>query len=255
MKPISTKDLQLYEPHKDKELSNGGPLMPIVDHLNELRNKILISLFALIVSSVIGFAFSRDIISLLIKIAPAGTTFIQIKPGEFFFTSFRVSLYCGLVIALPLIFWQLAGFVIPGLTDKEKKISIPIVSASPILFVFGSLFAYRFVAPSMIKFLFGFGKDVISMSISIEHFVSFTLMIMAICGFAFLLPVVLIVLANIGVVDSKILSHKWREAVLISVILGAILTPTPDPFNMGLVSGILIVLYVLSCGILKILHK
>lgn len=255
MTPITTKDLKLYEHKEDEKSSDDSSLMLLTDHLDELRNKILISLFVLIVASVIGFALSKNIISLLTKIAPEGTTFIQIKPGEFFFTSFRVALYAGFVLALPVILWQLAGFIIPGLTDKEKKVSIPIISASPILFALGSFFAYRFVAPSMIRFLFGFGQGVIATSISIEHFVSFTLMIMAVCGFAFLLPIVLIALANIGVVDSEILMDKWREAILISIILGAILTPTPDPLNMGLVGGILIALYFLSCGVLKVLRK
>lgn len=252
MSPISTKQLDLY---KKKEDNNEGPVMSLSTHLEELRNKIIISLITLCISTFIGFYLSRDLITLLTNIAPSGTVFLQIKPGEFFFTCMRTALYLGLILASPAIIWQLGSFIMPGLTEKEKRIAIPTLSGAPVLFCIGFLFAYFFVAPSMINFLFGFGKDIISTSISIESFISFTLMIMAICGCAFLLPIVIFALANAGIVNSKILINKWRYAVLISVISGAVLTPTPDPFNMGIVSGILIALYFISWGILKITSR
>lgn len=253
MSPISTKELELYE-HKDSN-SEDDFLMPISVHLAELRTKIIISLLVLILAALIGFSFSKEIIRLLTNIAPSDTTFLQLKPGEFFFTSMRISLYCGLAIASPVIIWQLGSFILPGLKSNEKKIAIPILSCAPILFCFGSLFAYFFVAPSMLNFLFGFGKDVISTSISIESFVSFVLLIMAICGCTFLLPIVIFALANVGIVNSNVLINKWRYAILVSVILGAVLTPTPDPFNMSIVSGILIGLYFVSFFILKVVQK
>ena len=254
MSPTSTKELKLYEKEKIDESDNSSS-MSLSIHLNELRNKIIFSLIALGIASVISFSSSKEIVRLLTNIAPQGTAFLQIKPGEFFFTSLRVALFCGLGIASPIIIWQLGSFILPGLTTKEKKATIPILSFAPVLFAVGGVFAYYFVAPSMLKFLFGFGAGVIPSSISIESFISFTLMIMAICGFTFLLPVVIFALANVGIVDSKILITKWRHAILLSLILGAILTPTPDPFNMGLVSGVLVALYFLSWGILKMIGK
>ena len=253
MKPISTKELELYD--KQDEDSNDGLLIPLSVHLEELRNKIIISLLSLTIATLVGFTFTREIIRLLTNIAPADTTFLQLRPGEFFFTSMRVALYCGLAIASPVMIWQLGSFIFPGLKPKEKKIAIPILSGAPVLFCLGSLFGYFFVAPSMLNFLFGFGKDVISTSISIESFVSFVLLIMAICGSAFLLPIVIFALANVGILNSNILIINWRYAILASVISGAVLTPTPDPFNMSIVSGILIALYFLSWGILKITKR
>lgn len=252
MNPISTKQLDLYN---KKEDNHEGPVMSLSTHLEELRNKIIISLITLLTTMSFCFFFSREIINLLSQIAPADTLFIQIKPGEFFFACMRVAFYFGLVFASPVIIFQLGSFILPGLTTKEKSIAIPILSTSPVLFCIGSLFAYFFVAPSMLNFLFGFGKDIISTSISIESFISFTLMIMAICGCIFLLPIIIFALANAGIINSKILINKWRYAVLISVISGAVLTPTPDPFNMSLVSGILIALYFVSYSVLKIIHK
>ncbi|MBI2996340.1 MAG: twin-arginine translocase subunit TatC [Candidatus Melainabacteria bacterium] len=253
MKPISTKELDLY---KNKDTNNEDDLvMPLSEHMDELRNKIIISFIAFSIATLIGFLFSKEIITLLINIAPEETTFLQIKPGEFFFTSLRVALYSGLTISSPIIIWQLASFILPGLTTKEKKIVIPILAGAPFLFFMGSVFAYFFVAPSMLNFLFGFGENIISTSISIESFISFTLMIMAICGSAFLLPIIILALANVGIVDSSMLIQKWRYAILLSVILGAIFTPTPDPFNMSIVSGILIFLYFISYSILKLTRK
>ena len=254
MKPISTKDLDLYK-HKEIDEPGSSPSMPLSKHLEELRSKIIISLAALCIMTLIGFSFSRQIIGLLTNIALPDTTFLQIKPGEFFFTCMRVALYFGIALSSPVIIFQLGSFIFPGLNEKEKKITIPVLSGAPVLFCIGSLFAYFFVAPSMLNFLFGFGKDVISTSISIESFVSFTLMIMAICGCAFLMPIVIFALANVGILNSNILIINWRYAILASVISGAVLTPTPDPFNMSIVSGILIALYFLSWGFLKSIKR
>ncbi len=249
--PISTKQLDLYK-NKDSDDSDDSPLMPLSKHLDELRIKIIVSLIVLTITTTIGFTYSKEVIRLLTSIAPQGTTFLQIKPGEFFFTSFRIALYIGLLISSPLIIWQLSSFILPGLNHKERKMITPILISSPLLFCLGILFSYFFVAPSMLSFLFGFGKDVILTSISIESFISFTLMIMAICGCAFLLPVLIFALANIGIVNSQILIKNWRYAILTSVVSGALLTPTPDPFNMSIVSGILIVLYGVSIIGLKL---
>ena len=254
MNPISTKQLDLYK-KKDTDESNIETLMPLSVHLNELRNKIIISLFAVCITTLIGFSYSKETVKLLTGIAPEGTMFLQIRPGEFFFTSLRVALFTGIISASPIIIWQLGGFILPGLNKKEKNIALPILIGAPFLFFTGAVFAYFFVVPSMLNFLFGFGKDIISTSISIESFISFTLMIMAICGCTFLLPIIILALANVGVVNSDMLIKKWRYAILSSVIFGAILTPTPDPFNMGIVSGILIALYFVSVGVLKIIHK
>ena len=254
MKPISTKELNLYK-KKNTDESNIETLMPLSVHLNELRNKIIISLFTISITTLIGFSYSREIVKLLTSVAPSETTFLQIRPGEFFFTSLRVALFAGTISALPIVIWQLGSFILPGLNKKEKKIALPILAGAPFLFFTGSVFAYFFVVPSMLNFLFGFGKDIISTSISIESFVSFTLMIMAICGSTFLLPIVILALANVGIVNSKMLINKWQYAILSSVIFGAVLTPTPDPFNMSIVGGILIGLYFISVGILKIMQK
>ena len=250
MKPTSTKELKLYTANDDT-----GPSMPLSVHLIELRSKIIVSLFVLCCTILISFITSKEIIRLLVNIAPNDTTFLQIKPGEFFFISLKVSLYSGLLLASPIIIWQLVSFILPGLTEKEKKITIPILVSAPVLFCIGITFAYFFVAPSMVNFLFGFGKEIISSSISIESFISFTLMILAICGFAFLLPIIIFTLANAGIVNYKMLINKWRYAILAGAILGAILTPTPDPFNMSIVSGVLIALYFLSCGVLRVVKS
>lgn len=252
MKPTSTKELQLYNTNEDTDIEIS---IPLTVHLAELRNKIIVSFIILCITTFIGFISSKEIIRLLTNIAPDETMFLQIKPGEFFFISLKVALYCGLVLALPIIIWQLVSFILPGLTKKERKATIPILFSAPFLFCLGAIFAYYFVAPSMVNFLFGFGKEVIPSSISIESFISFTMMIMAVCGFVFLLPVIIFALASAGMVNHKILLNKWRYAILASLILGAILTPTPDPFNMGIISGILISLYFLSCGVLRVVNK
>lgn len=250
MKPTSTKELELYE--KDTE---GGQLIPLSSHLGELRNKIIISLTAFSIAMLMGFSFSKDIIKILTNIAPPDTIFIQIKPGEFFFSCIKIALYIGAVISSPVVIWQLSSFIFPGLKPNEKKFALPILTGAPFLFLAGSVFAYYFIAPPMLSFLFGFGENIISTSISVENFISFTLSIIAMCGLAFLLPVVIFSLAGLGIINSKLLLSGWRYAILSSVVAGAVLTPTPDPFNMFIVSGILIGLYFLSWCILAFNSK
>ena len=250
MKPISTKELELYENNVET-----GHLIPLSTHLNELRNKIIISLIAFSIATVIGFSTSKEAIRLLTNIAPPETVFIQIKPGEFFFSCMKISLYVGIVLSSPVIIWQLGSFILPGLKPQERKVALPMFIGSPFLFLIGSIFSYYFIAPSMLNFLFGFGEGVISTSISIENFISFTLSIMAMCGTAFLLPIVIFSLSGVGIISPQFLLSNWRYAVLASVILGAVLTPTPDPFNMGIISGVLIGLYFTSYGILVICKK
>lgn len=252
MNAISTKELDLYE---DEEEKDEGLRLSLSEHLNELRGRVIISLFVLILATLVTFTFSKEFLRLLLLAAPKETTFIQVKPGEFFFTSLRVSLFFGLIISSPVIIWQLGSFILPGLTNKEKKVAAPILIFSPMLFLAGTAFAYFCVTKSMLNFLFFFGKDIIPLSTSIESYVSFVIMILAICGFVFLLPIVIVALANVGIVDSQILISKWKYALLLSLILGAILTPTPDPFNMCLIGGILIVLYIVSIVILKLMAK
>ncbi len=254
MKPTSTKELELY-PEKPLQNTENAHSMPLGEHLNELRNRIIICSISIMLGIAIGFLFSRQFIYALTSIAPSDTLFFQIKPGEFFFTCFRVATFLGILLSSPVLLWQLGTFILPGLTLKEKKIAIPILVGSPILFLIGSVFAYCFVVNSMLDFLFGFGKDVISTSISIENYTSFVLLVMAICGFTFLLPIIILTLSGVGIVNSSMLMNKWRYAIFLSVVLGAVLTPTPDPFNMSIVSGILIALYFLSVLILRIINK
>ena len=250
MNPISTKDLNLYntaDEHFEEE-----PLMPLSRHLEELRIKILICLLALIVTTIGGFFLSKGIITLLTKLAPSGTMFLQIKPGEFFFACVKVSLCFGFLLSAPVVIWQSSGFILPGLKKGERKIIIPVLIATPVLFFLGIIFSYFFVAPQMMNFLFAFGQNVISASIGIENFISFTVFILAISGLTFLLPIAILMLSALGLVNSKMLLKHWRYAILISVICGAILTPTPDPFNMLIISTILMVLYFFSCALIAI---
>ncbi len=254
MSPTSTKELELYQ-KQDTEEFDTSPSMPLSRHLEELRKKIIISFTSFSVASVLGFYFSRDFISILTNLAPSDTIFLQIKPGEFFFTAMRIAVFLGVLLSSPVIIWQLGSFIFPGLNQKERKMIMPAVAAAPALFVLGCAFAYFFVAPSMLNFLFGFGKDIISTSISIESYISFTIMIMAICGFSFLIPILILGCANVGLINSKSLIRSWRYVILASVISGAVLTPTPDPFNMSIVSGILIGLYLISYGILCVMRR
>lgn len=225
------------------------------DHLDELRNKIFICLGVAALSIMLCFYFSGDIIKFLEAAAPSGASFFQLKPGELFMSSLKVSVYLGLVIAMPIIFNQISLFLKPGLKEKENKILGPIFWGSPLLFLAGIIFAYYFVLPPLLEFLLGFRTGVVETRYGLEHFLNLELSILGLCGLAFQVPVFLITISMFNLIKSSQLFSIWRYVILGSFILAAVLTPTPDPLTMSIVASALLVLYFGTVFILKFLKK
>jgi sec-independent protein translocase protein TatC len=225
----------------------------ITEHLNELRNRILIAVASFIIATIGFFYFSSPIIRFLEAAAPLGSSFFQLKPGELFTSSLKVSVFAGVIISMPIWLGQLEEFIRPGLKDNELGIIKPILRFSPLLFWLGVAFAYYLVLPPLLSFLLGFGQGVIETRYGLEHFINLELSILSICGITFQLPIILIILCYFRILHSSQLLSAWRYVILGAFTISAVITPTPDPFTMSILAGALLVLYFLTIAVLRVM--
>ncbi len=219
---------------------NNDREMTLTEHLGELRRRILHSLAALGIGTVTSSVFIHDIIAVLT--APASNLYYM-RPAEAFFIYIKVALACGVLIAAPVLFYELWAFLVPALTGRERSVLLLFVPASVLLFWSGIAFAYFFVFPQGLHFFTTFAGDNIAPMLSIESYLDFFLMMVVPFGFIFNLPMVLIVLAQMGIIGSQLLKRGRKYMVVASFILAAVITPTPDVVTQTLLAVPMILLY------------
>jgi sec-independent protein translocase protein TatC len=186
-------------------------------------------------------------------VLPKESQIIFTQVGEAFFTALKVSFFASFILSLPVIFWQFWLFVAPGLYENEKLLVIPFVLFATIMFVMGSLFAYYVVFPFGFAYLINFGSALFTAMPSIGDYVGFFIKLMIGFGIAFELPVITLFLAKLGLVDNETLTKFFPYAVVLSFIVGALLTP-PDVLTQFLMAGPLILLYGVSILIAKAIN-
>ena len=219
----------------------------ITEHLRELRRRVLVCVVAILAGSVASFAFYRQIIEFLSRPAydldsGAGLELVFIEVTELLTTAVKVSFVAGFVLALPVILYQVVMFVAPGLTGRERRYLFLFMPAALVAFAAGVAFAYYVLTPPALKFLLGF-SDVATPLIRISNFVNLMVRLLFWMGVAFETPLIMYMLALLGIVSAQRLSRFRRYWVVIAFILAAIITPTFDPVNQALVAGPLLVLY------------
>lgn len=224
------------------------------DHLEELRQRIFVSLIAVLLSAIACFAFVKTIVAWL-EVPAQGVKFLQLAPGEFFFVSIQVAGYTGIILAAPVILYQIVQFVLPGLTRKERRFLAPVVFGSSILFFAGLAFAYYVLIPAALKFFIGYGGDVVEQLWSIDKYFKFILLLMFSTGLAFQIPVIQLLLGMLGIVSSQQMLSGWRIVILASLILGAVITPSTDPLTQSLLGGAVLMLYFGGIGMVKLIGK
>ena len=224
--------------------------LSITDHLRELRRRVLICVVAVLAGSVVAFAFYKQIIEFLSRPAydletGSGLDLVFIEVTELLTTAVKVSFVAGFVLALPVILYQVLMFVAPGLTGRERRYLFLFMPASLVAFAAGVAFAYYVLTPPALKFLLGF-SDVATPLIRISNFVNLMVRLLFWMGVAFETPLIMYMLASLGIVSAQRLARFRRYWVVIAFILAAIITPTFDPVNQALVAGPLLVLYELG---------
>lgn len=233
-----------------------GPSLTILEHLKELRGKLTYAAIALLVATVISFLFADQLLLFLMEpytaSNPAGAALQTLRPTEGLETYFKVSLLAGFVLAMPIILYQFWTFISPGLTPGERRYIVFFIPAALALFLLGLAFAWFILAPAAIYFLANFMPDVFRAEWTGQEYISFITRLLLWIGLSFQLPVVIYVLARVGIVTSGGLRSQWRFAVVGIAVLAAIITPSIDPITMMLTMGPLLLLYVLSIGLAAI---
>ena len=222
--------------------------MSLVDHLEELRRRVLRSLVAVVAAAAACLLFVRPLVRLLEEPAH-GIHFLQLAPGEFLFVSFKVAGYAGLSLALPYVLYEGLSFVLPGLSRRERRLVAPAVAGSALLFLAGLAFAWWALVPAALNFLVQYGADVVEPLWSIERYLDFVLLLMVATALAFQLPVLQLLLAALGLVRARAMLSAWRWVVLLAALAGAVLTPSTDPVTMLLLTGAITALYLVGVAL------
>lgn len=225
--------------------------MPFLDHLEELRWRLIKSVAAVIVMALGAFYFSEELVTFMIQ--PLGED-IKLHVTEVtgaFYAYIKVALIFGIIASLPIVFYQIWGFIAPGLYREEKAMVLPLILMSTLLFAVGAGFCYLLVLPFALKFMIGFSGDLFSPIITVGSYISFSGMLMLAFGFGFEMPVVAYLLGKVGIVSSKFLGKGRRYAIVIILIAAAVLTPTPDVVTQLLLAVPLYLLYELSIVVVR----
>jgi sec-independent protein translocase protein TatC len=232
--------------------------LPLTAHLQELRKRLILSFVAVAGGFALCYTFAEKIFDILaaplLEMMPTGGSLIFTSVAEAFFTYMKVAFISGLILASPFVLYQIWAFVAPGLYRHEKKYVVPFVLAGSFFFAIGILFAYYVALPVGFKFLLGFATDFIKPLPSMKEYLSFSIKFLLAFGLVFEFPVVLVLLARIGVVDAKTLARQRKYAILLIFIFAAILTP-PDIISQLIVALPMIGLYELSILLSKLFGK
>jgi sec-independent protein translocase protein TatC len=231
--------------------------MGFLDHLDELRRRIISGLAGIVVASIGVSFFINDIVEriLLHPAIEAGLRLQNLRPFGQAFLYFKLIFICGFIIGFPWVLWNLWRFVAPGLYEHERRWARQITVWTSICFLAGVVFAYFGMIPSMMAFARSFGSAQIENIIDVNEYLGFFATVILASGLIFELPMIMYVLARAGIVTPQFLSTYRRHAVIVILIIAAVLTPTPDPINQLFFATPLYILYELSIVISKFAVK
>lgn len=250
-KPAANDDEPDWDDH-DLEDTTGGK-MSFLDHLDELRRRIIYSLIAVGVGFGVAFFWLDNIFTFIFKpmqaVLPAGQKMIYTEPGEQFFLMFKIGLMAGLIIASPIVFSQIWRFIAPGLYVHEKKLAIPFVLMGTVLFIGGAAFSHYAVFPVIWKFFATSSIDFVTFMPRIEPAFAWYLRLMLGIGVTFQLPTLVLFLAKMGLVTPRFMIRNFKYAVMIIAVFAAVISPDPGGVGMLMMGGPVIVLYILSIGL------
>jgi sec-independent protein translocase protein TatC len=249
--------------------------MSLIEHLSELRKRIVVCLVALLIAFLIAFNFSDYIFELLmfpLNYSPQfslkeglifvpdqklqNTKLIFLGPAEAFWMNMKIALVSGFILIIPIVFYQLWKFISPGLYNHEKKYIIPFVLSASGLFLVGVTFCYLIVLPFAMSFLLNYKVgDFLMPMLSVGLYIDFLLKFLLAFGFVFELPILIVITTRMGLITPQTLKKYRKLAVVLAFVVAAIITPTPDAFNQTLMAVPMIILYELGIWVSIILNK
>jgi len=233
--------------------------MSFLDHLDELRRRIIYAVISITVGFVVAFVFIDEIFNFIMQplqqMLPPGGTLIYTDPTEAFILYIKIALIAGLLLASPAVMLQVWLFVAPGLYSNEKKWAIPFVAMSSFFFVLGAAFSHYVVFPLTWRFFVSFTTDILTFMPRIEPAFSIYLRLLFAFGLVFQMPTLVLFLARMGMISARFLISNFKYAVLIMVVISAVVTPDGGGVSLVAMTGPMILLYGLSIVLAWIFGK
>nr|YP_010172840.1 Sec-independent protein translocase component TatC [Eucampia zodiacus]QSH90616.1 Sec-independent protein translocase component TatC [Eucampia zodiacus] len=228
--------------------------LPFSEHIEELRQRIFHIFWVILILSCLAFFEVKFLVKIL-ELPVDNVKFFQLSPGEYFVSTVKIAFYAGLLFGSPFAIGQLILFLLPGLTKKETKIILPLLLSSLCLFGLGLVFSYYALIPAALNFFLNYSEEVIEPFWSFDQYFEFVLVLFYSTGLAFQIPIIQILLGLLNIVSAKQMLAAWRYVILISTIIGAILTPSTDPLTQLLLSCAILLLYFSGVGILFLIKN
>jgi sec-independent protein translocase protein TatC len=249
-----TPEIAGDEEPKDREL----PKMSFLDHLEELRKRLIVSILALLVGFLVCWGYADRIYALieapLAKFLPKGDKLAYTRLTAPFFLYMKVAFFAGIFVAAPVILLQLWLFIAPGLYKRERKLAAPFIIGASFFFILGGYFGYAYILPGTCAFFVETGKQ-FKQVITIDDYFSFASTIILATGAVFETPILIFFLARLGIVTPAFLMRKFKYAIVLAFIVAAIVTPTPDMVTQTFLAVPMIALYLLGVAIAYLFGK
>lgn len=234
------------------------PKMTFLDHLEELRKRLMVSLIAVAVGFFACWAFAEPIFGKLqeplANFLPPGDKLAYTRLTAPFFLYMKVAFFSGLFVASPVVLLQLWMFIAPGLYKKERRLAAPFIIFGTLFFALGGYFGYRFLLPATCSFFVETGKQFKQM-VTVDDYFSFASTIILATGIVFETPILIFFLARLGVVTPAFLMQKFKYAVVLSFVVAAVVTPTPDMVTQAALAIPMILLYLIGVGVAYLFGK
>ena len=228
--------------------------LPFSEHIEELRQRIF--LIFIIILLLTGFAFIevKNLVQIL-ELPVSNVKFFQLSPGEYFISTIKISFYAGLLFSSPVAISQFLLFLLPGITKKETKTILPLLISSLLLFGLGLAFSYYLLIPAALNFFLNYSEEVLEPFWSFDQYFEFILVLFYSTGLAFQIPIIQILIGLLNIISPTEMLKAWRYIILMSTVLGAILTPSTDPLTQLLLSSAILILYFSGLGILFLIKN
>jgi len=223
--------------------------LPFSEHIEELRQRLFHIFWIILFLTCTAFIEVKLLVKIL-ELPVDNVKFFQLSPGEYFVSTVKISFYTGLLFGSPFAIGQIILFLLPGLTKKETKVILPLLLSSLCLFGLGLLFSYYALIPAALNFFLNYSEEVLEPFLSFDQYFEFILVLFYSTGIAFQIPIVQILVGLLDIISAEQMLRVWRYIILISTILGAVLTPSTDPFTQLLLSLAILMLYFAGVGIL-----
>lgn len=215
------------------------------EHIEEIRQRCFQGFFLILLVILGAFLDIKHLVKIL-EVPVEDIRFFQASPGEYFISTVKIAFYAGLILSIPILLSQLIFFLLPGLTWREKKLIVGLIISSFLLFILGLIFSYSVLIPAALKFFSNYSSDVIEPLLSFDQYFSFILVLFLSTGIIFQVPILQVILSFSKIITGKKMLEGWKYILLFSTVIGAILTPSADPFTQLLLSGAVFFLYLIG---------